>query len=102
MHSQDRLKEFAEEYCEDGIVNGMAYEWTILAEDEHIYQNFAFYDAQARVHLEQHIQRVYHPIWIQQVLEKMGFHTKVYTDFTVMGIDSGEKYFFVCKKEKNK
>lgn len=99
MHTQERLEEFAEEYCEDGMVDGVPYEWTILAQEEYIYQNFVFYDKEAHPHLEQHIQRVYDPIWIQQQLEKLGFQVHIYTDFNQPGIQRGEKYFYVCKKE---
>lgn len=99
MHSLDRLKEFEEEYCEDGILNQTTpYEWTITSEDDYIYQNFAFYDIQSKVQLEQHIQRVYDPMIIQQMLEELGFHIEIYTDFTLPGIQPGEKYFYVCKK----
>lgn len=98
MHSLDRLNEFQEEYCEAGTVEGTAYEWTIQTEADRIYHNFAFYDSDARATLEQHIQRVYDPQWIQRELEKLGFQVSVYTDFTEKGIHSGEKYFYVAVK----
>ncbi|HBQ74024.1 MAG TPA: class I SAM-dependent methyltransferase, partial [Erysipelotrichaceae bacterium] len=64
MHSMDRLEEFAEEYNEAGHVKDLEYQWTIASEDDRIYQNFAFYDSEGRVTLEQHEQRVYEPAWI--------------------------------------
>lgn len=100
MHSQDRLSEFEEEYCEAGMVHGTPYEWTIQTQEDRIYHNFAFYDADARVTLEQHIQRVYDPKWIQSELEQLGFQVSVYTDFTQKGIHSGEKYFYVAIKQE--
>ena len=101
MHSLDRLTEFDEEYCEDGMLENTPYEWSITREDDYIYQNFAFYDRDARVHLEQHIQRVYDPMWVKQTLEQIGFQVHIFTDFTLPGIQPGEKYFYVCKKEKS-
>lgn len=99
LHSMDRLKEFEEEYCEDGRIDETPYEWSIMSEDDYIYQNFAFYDVDARVHLEQHMQRVYDPSIVIEMLEKIGFQVEVFTDFTTPGIQEGEKQFFVCKKE---
>ena len=98
MHSQDRLSEFQEEYCEAGTVHGTPYEWTIQAEEDRIYHNFAFYDKDAHITLEQHIQRVYEPQWIKDQLEKLGFRVSIYTDFNLEGIHSGEKYFYVALK----
>lgn len=98
LHSEDRLMEFEEEYCEDGMIDDHPYEWTIFAEDRFLYQNFAFYDADAKVSLEQHIQKIYDPKEIIQLSEAVGFQVQVYTDFELDGIQSGEKYFFVCKK----
>lgn len=100
MHSRDRLDEFQEEFCEDGVIDGTPYEWSITSEDDYIYQNFAFYDQDARVHLEQHIQRVYDPDWVRELLIQSGFRVQVYTDFKELGIQEGEKYFYVCEKER--
>lgn len=82
------------------MVHGTPYEWTIQTQEDRIYHNFAFYDADARVTLEQHIQRVYDPKWIQSELEQLGFQVSVYTDFTQKGIHSGEKYFYVAVKQE--
>lgn len=100
MHSQDRLLEFQEEYCEAGSVQGVPYEWTIQAQEDRIYHNFAFYDHEARVTLEQHVQRVYDPEWIMKELRQLGFQVSVYTDFVQEGIQTGEKYFYVAVKQK--
>lgn len=98
IHSLDRLAEFQEEYCEDGYVEDKAYEWTIIAQDMHIYQNFVFYDEQAHAQIEQHVQKVYDPIQIKTMLEACGFEVSMYTDFVKAGIVAGEKYFFVARK----
>lgn len=99
MHSQDRLEEFHEEFFEDGVIDGKGYQWSIISEDDYIYQNFVFFDEQGNRSLEQHIQRVYHSHWIQDILIASGFTVQTYTDFDLDGIQSGEKYFYVCKKE---
>lgn len=98
MHSLDRIEEFKNEFFEDGMINGCGYQWTINTYEDKIYQNFAFYDHDGNATLEQHIQRVYDPTFIQNQLQLAGFEVKIYTDFVLEGIQHGEKYFYVCKK----
>lgn len=100
MHSQDRLREFEEEFNEAGVIDGQSYQWTIYSEDDAIYQSFAFYDEEGNATLEQHIQRVYDPLWIKDTLEACGFQVELVTDFTQEGICEGEKYFYIAKKVK--
>lgn len=99
MHSLDRLCEFEEEFCETGVLRNVPYEWMIFSEDDCIYQNFAFYYSDQAASLEQHVQRVYDPKWIEQILIKTGFTVEVFTDFDRHGIQEGEKYFYVCRKQ---
>ena len=98
MHTMDRLQEFEEEYNEAGRIMGHEYQWTIQADEDRIYQNFAFYDEAGRITLEQHVQRVYDPLWIKEKLEVLGFDVSILTDFTYEGIVEGEKQFFICRK----
>ena len=100
MHSLDRISEFEEEYNEAGKLFGHEYQWSIQSEDDLIYQNFSFYDEDGRCTLEQHIQRVYDPMWILETLESYGFECEILTDFELEGIQPGEKYFFICRKVK--
>lgn len=100
MHSMDRLEEFKEEYNEAGKVLQREYQWTIQTIDDCIYQNFMFYDEDGRNVLEQHVQRVYKPSWIQSQLETIGFEVSIMTDFIYEGICEGEKQFYICKKVK--
>ncbi len=100
MHTSDRLDEFEEEYNEAGVVLGCEYQWCITSENDRVYQNFAFYDEQGKIVLEQHEQRVYDPIWIQKLLEQLGFEVEIKTDFVIDGIDHGEKWFFIARKVK--
>ncbi len=97
MHSLDRLEEFSEEYNEAGRIDQHEYQWTIQTIDDSIYQNFAFYDEEGRITLEQHIQKVYDPLWVKEVLTQLGFDVEIYTDFDQKGICEGEKIFYICK-----
>ncbi len=99
MHSQDRLEEFREEFYEEGSIGEYQYSWSIMSEDENLYHNFCFYDSQARVQQEQHVQRVYTPEIITEILSPY-FTFEVKTDFINDGLVEGEKYFYICKKEK--
>lgn len=98
MHSLDRLDEFKEEFFEAGVINKHEYTWSITSEEDYIYHNFMFYDEDANVSMEQHIQRVYDPIQIKNILLDEFDTVSIYTDFTETGIKNGEKYFYVCKK----
>lgn len=101
MHSMDRLVEFQEEYNEAGKLDHHDYQWSIYSEDDEIYQNFAFYDEEGRVTLEQHVQRVYEPSYIEETLKQCGFDVLVYTDFDQEGVVEGEKQFYICRKVKS-
>lgn len=98
MHSMERLVEFQEEYNETGTIQNQPYQWTIYSEGDRIYQTFAFYDEQGNSKLEQHVQRVYDPMLIKEILTQVGFSVTVYTDFVHEGIVAGEKQFFVCRR----
>lgn len=99
MHSMDRLTEFEEEFYEAGVIDKHEYSWSILSEDNYIYHNFCFYDEQARVKQEQHIQKVYTPSEIEEMLSPY-FTFEVKTDFIHNGITEGEKYFYICRKKE--
>ena len=95
----DRLEEFDSEYNETGAFeDGCQYQWSIMAEDDYVYQDFAFY-MKDKVIQEHHIQRVYDPKWLEEILSKYFDILKVTTDFDIEGIAPGEKYFYVCRKK---
>ena len=101
MHSWDRLEEFSEEFNEAGsFEDGCQCQWSIMSEDELVYQDFAFYKDNQMVQ-EHHIQRVYDPEWIQNELEKYFEILKITTDFDQQGLCEGEKYFYICRKKGN-
>lgn len=100
VHSLDRLDEFKEEFLEEGSLDGVNYEWCIQSDDSLVYQTFVFYDEAANASYEQHIQRVYDPMWLKKVCEEAGFSVEIKTDFIHDGICEGEKYFYICHKEE--
>ncbi len=97
-HSLDRLVEFEEEFNETGCFEDCQYQWSILSEDDYIYQDFAFYLDDGKIVQEHHIQRVYTPEWLETELKKYFEILKVTTDFDLEGIQEGEKYFYVCRR----
>ncbi len=101
VHSLDRIEEFQDEFFEEGCLDGTNYEWSIQSDEDLIYQNFVFFDEHANARYEQHIQRVYDPLWLKQEAEKCGFTVKIMTDFIHEGICPGEKYFYILKKGGN-
>ncbi len=94
MHTLDRLDEFNEDYIETGHILNTDYQWSIVKDDDYILQHFAFYQDDG-IKQEHHIQRVYDPSKIINLLEKVGFKVKVFTDFDIEGISVGEKIFIV-------
>ena len=97
-HSLDRIEEFAQEWNETGSFDDCDYQWSIMSEDDWIYQDFAFYLPNGYVMQEHHIQRVYHPDWLKKELEKYFKIVQINTDFSLDGIQSGEKYFYICER----
>lgn len=102
MHAMDRLIEFRDEYHETGHIakEDVDVQWTIVSEEDRIYQNFAFYHPDGTMCLEQHQQRVYDPLVIKKYLEEIGFTLTIYTDFTKPGIVAGEKQFYIGRRMK--
>lgn len=98
-HSMDRLEEFEEEFNETGEIDGVDYQWSILSEEDYIYQDFAFYLPNGRTIQEHHMQRVYDPIWLKEVLEQWFRVEAITTDFDLEGVQPGEKIFYVCRRK---
>lgn len=98
-HSLDRLDEFSEEFNETGHIEDVDYQWSITSEEEIIYQDFAFYKENGEVIQEHHMQRVYDPEWLKEVLHPYFYIESIKTDFDLEGIQPGEKYFFVCRRK---
>ena len=93
MHSMARLKEFKDEYIEEGFINETAYQWTIMADeyDNLIMQHFTFYTKDGMIQ-EHHTQNVFE---VEDVLGKMRkhFNTRIIEDFV-----EDEKVLVIGKK----
>ena len=99
-HSIDRLTEFDQEWNETGTFeDGVNYQWSIMAEDDWIYQDFAFYMEQT-IQQEHHMQRVYDPLWLQEQLQPYASQINICTDFDQEGVNEGEKIFFQVRKKE--
>ena len=81
MHSIERLKEFSEEYIEEGYVSNVPYQWTITADEyeNSIHEHFTFYTPDGMIQ-ESHSQNVFE---INMIKEKMKdlFDVEVIDDF---------------------
>lgn len=92
MHHQDRLKEFAEEYIEEGYIDDIAYQWTINAYDDTLNEHFTFFTDKG-MYKEDHFQRVYDKDLIFNKLQKK-FSLRLIEDFI-----PNEKVLFIARKE---
>ena len=97
MHTEYRLEEFSEEFLEEGFIDNIPYQWSIISEDDLIYHHFAFYTKDVILE-EYHVQKVYDLDIILNLLKEIGYKYKVYTDFNIEGKYEGEKYFIVGEK----
>ncbi len=81
MHHMDRLKEFEEQYIEEGYVCGVPYQWTIMSEpeDKEISEHFTFFTEGGMI-LENHNQNVFEPETVQMHMKDL-FHVRVIEDF---------------------
>lgn len=81
MHSISRLKEFKDQYIEEGFVLDTPYQWTIMSDpyENLINEHFTFYTKDAMIQ-EHHTQNVFD---IDLVKNKMNnlFDTRVIEDF---------------------
>ena len=81
MHSLERLKEFKDEYIEEGYIDSIPYQWSILSDeiDNTILQHFTFYTKDGMIQ-EHHQQFVYSSEFIKEKM-KSRFDVKVIDDF---------------------
>lgn len=99
IHSINRLEEFKDEFFETGEFNDITYEWSIESIDDMLYHNFIFFDKESHREFEQHVQKIYEPNFIKKMLTDIGYNVSIFTDFDLIDIQDGEKYFFVCRKD---
>ena len=94
MHTPDRLEEFSEEFIEEGLIDDVPYQWTIMTHEDQIHHNFAFWKDGLMLQ-EFHVQRVFDLNDILSMLHAEGFKTEVLVDFDQDQNAPGEKYFVI-------
>lgn len=94
MHHINRLKEFEDEYVEEGDLEDIKYQWTIMSDipSNTINEHFTFYTSDGMIQ-EQHSQHVFDPKLIVEKMNKQGFKVKCIEDFV-----KDEKVLLVGKK----
>ncbi len=82
MHHEARLKEFAEEYIEEGYVRDVPYQWAISADpfERTLQECFTFYTDEGMLQ-EHHLQHVFSPEMIRRKLKECGFRVEIREDF---------------------
>ena len=95
MHNPKRLKEFDEEYIEEGQIDeNVYYQWTINSDtfDRTVNEHFTFYTPVGMIQ-EQHTQNVFEPSVVKEKLESVGLESEVVMDFI-----EDEKILFIGTK----
>ena len=83
MHNPKRLKEFDEEYIEEGQIDeNVYYQWTINSDtfDRTVNEHFTFYTPEGMIQ-EQHTQNVFEVDDVKNKLENVGLESEVVMDF---------------------
>lgn len=95
MHSISRLKEFEEEYIEEGFIDNIPYQWSIMSDtyDKQLYQHFTFYRDNLMIQ-EHHSQNVFEIDEVLNIMNKY-FECEVIDDFVV-----DEKVLMIGRKIK--
>ena len=95
MHSVARLKEFEDEYIEEGFIDDIPYQWSIMSDkyDKQIYQYFTFYHDNLMIQ-EHHSQNVFEIDEVLNIMNKY-FECEVIDDFVV-----DEKVLMIGRKIK--
>lgn len=95
MHNPKRLKEFDEEYIEEGQIDeNVYYQWTINSDtfDRTVNEHFTFYTPEGMIQ-EQHTQNVFEVDDVKNKLESVGLESEVVMDFI-----EDEKILFIGTK----
>lgn len=95
MHNPKRLKEFDEEYIEEGQIDeNVYYQWTINSDtfDRTVNEHFTFYTPEGMIQ-EQHTQNVFEVDDVKNKLENVGLKSEVVMDFI-----EDEKILFIGTK----
>ncbi len=95
MHNPKRLKEFDEEYIEEGQIDeNVYYQWTINSDtfDRTVNEHFTFYTPEGMIQ-EPHTQKVFEGDDVKNKLENVGLESEVVMDFI-----EDEKILFIGTK----
>lgn len=95
MHNPKRLKEFDEEYIEEGQIDeNVYYQWTINSDtfDRTVNEHFTFYTPEGMIQ-EQHTQNVFEVDDVKNKLVNIGLESEVVMDFI-----EDEKILFIGTK----
>ena len=95
MHNPKRLKEFDEEYIEEGQIDeNVYYQWTINSDtfDRTVNEHFTFYTPEGMIQ-EQHTQNVFEVDDVKNKLKNVGLESEVMMDFI-----EDEKILFIGTK----
>ena len=95
MHNPKRLKEFDEEYIEEGQIDeNVYYQWTINSDtfDRTVNEHFTFYTPEGMIQ-EQHTQNVFEVDDVKNKLKNVGLESEVVMDFI-----EDEKILFIGTK----
>lgn len=87
---------FVEAFEEEGVIDGLAYQWRIEYEENHLIHTIALYKQSFPV-IETHIQTLFSLDEVVKVCKDVGFMVEVFDGLSEK--DQDEKYLFVLKKE---
>ena len=97
MHHILRLDKFQEEYIEEGIIDDLAYQWTIISDENKLLHTLTFYFDDKTLN-EYHIQNIFAKDDIVKILDNTGFVVRVFTDFDQPEEHEGEKWYLIAQK----
>ena len=92
MHHINRLKEFEQEYIEEGYLEDMPYQWTINADNDSLHEHFTFYSKDGMMK-EDHFQHIFKP---ETVINKLNRYFDVHY---IEEFVPDEKVLFVNRKK---
>ncbi len=95
MHNPKRLKEFQDEYIEEGQIDeDTFYQWTINSDIDEgtINEHFTFYTKEGMIQ-EHHSQNVFDVYFVKDELVNVGFKVEIIEDFI-----EDEKILFIAHK----
>ncbi len=95
MHNPKRLKEFQDEYIEEGQIDeDTFYQWTINSDidESTINEHFTFYTKEGMIQ-EHHSQNVFDVNFVKDELANVGFKVEIIEDFI-----EDEKILFIAHK----